>query len=198
MHDVASLAHWPLCEGACAIPKILTQSLTFPMKKFQPKIGQLVSIVGMATGCLIAAAPVGASSLCHSDEITAFTCEIGRKVLSICSTKTATGPQYRFGRPGQTPELAFPTDWPHGQPLILEKSLDWMGGVHQYEFTIDFKNGTVSYQVAIMEQGRYDASFASGVVIAGKGLKRTELTCRHVTERPNFEELERLAVPSEP
>jgi hypothetical protein len=67
--------------------------------------------------CIAPLAAAIAESLCTSEETSLFTCAIGKKVVSVCSSNDLSAAsgyvQYRFGREARKPELVYPAQKAH-------------------------------------------------------------------------------------
>lgn len=86
------------------------------------------------------------SHLCSANEAVLFTCGVGRKTLSLCSslplTPTDGYVQYRFGTKSKL-ELTFPTRKLHPRDQFLVR--DWHGAGIDQELILSFENGGYVY-----------------------------------------------------
>ena len=80
--------------------------------------------------------------LCAPGEVVIFECGIGRKMVSVCGSRTPSPyARYRFGRPGNV-ELAYPGPRQSGG-LSYARAIYSGGG----ELQISFRNGGLDYAV---------------------------------------------------
>jgi hypothetical protein len=118
---------------------------------------------------------------CAPPETTAFSCPIGKKVLSLCwaGAATSTPLTYRFGKQGKV-ELSWPTE-----PQPLETAFVWEhsllpsppgGDVRpRLEYsTLSFANEGVTYTVF---EDEVDFEKSQGVRILTPEGKTIELSC---------------------
>ena len=87
-----------------------------------------------------------ATGWCSADEPAIFSCQLkSRKVISVCGTESGAGnkaAQYRFGTPGQSPELVWPEA--AGKDNLTFASVPYSGGG---EAQLSFSRGDVTYVV---------------------------------------------------
>jgi len=122
---------------------------------------------------------VPASPACAEGEHTAFSCRVGTKQVAVCFVAAEAGDwlQYRFGRPGQTPELV----WPAG-PTAAARAAE--GRVESYSgggsSWLRFRRGDHAY-VVYTGIGRWGAGGEtverSGVVVERRGQAVAHLRC---------------------
>jgi hypothetical protein len=91
---------------------------------------------------------VGAvESHCTIDEAIIFNCITGKKIVSVCASKTISPTagylQYRFGPKG-SPDLVYPEDKVHPGPDVQSKTLTFAGGGGAF---IRFIRGQYGYVV---------------------------------------------------
>ncbi|MGZ5001204.1 MAG: hypothetical protein ACXV7F_12970 [Methylomonas sp.] len=88
-----------------------------------------------------------AESHCATDELVVFNCSLGKKIVSVCASKSISATsgylQYRFGPKG-SPELIYPADKTVPNADILAETLSFAGGGGAY---IRFKRGRYGYVV---------------------------------------------------
>lgn len=125
-----------------------------------------------------------AQSLCSPSEKVLFSCEIGRKVLSVCGSRdlddTQGVMQYRFGTPDKL-DLAYPEKPTH--PSKAFKSNRLYSAVEQaLIMELSFKRGDVTYTV-YREDIRGKAG--AGVTVNIKG-KDTDLKCKDTKGSASF------------
>lgn len=98
--------------------------------------------------CLLVNAPAfAAGTHCTQAEDTVFSCNLGRKTVSVCAAKTLSATsgyvQYRFGVLGK-PELTYPQLNVTAKSVIQARTLMFSGGGGAY---LRFNNGPTSYIV---------------------------------------------------
>ena len=91
---------------------------------------------------------VGAvESHCAIDETIIFNCNTGKKIVSVCASKTISATtgylQYRFGPKG-SPDLVYPETKVHPNPDVQANTLTFAGGGGAY---IRFTRGRYGYVV---------------------------------------------------
>ena len=137
----------------------------------------LYALVALARG--MPSPATSAPSLCDDQtEQTLFSCQLhDGKVASICGSKdlslASPSLQYRFGVPGQPPELAFPSDPREGAKAFkytVYGAAKWESR-HAW-----FEAGTDSYLVSTYS-GVHDAPEAS-IVVRREGAACTVLACQ--------------------
>ena len=104
--------------------------------------------------------------LCAPNEVVIFECGVGRKIVSVCGSRTpAPRAQYRFGRPGNV-ELSYPNR--------SEGGLSWARAMYSGggELQIRFRNGGLDYAVysrtvrtGFGADGRNNPQFSDGVMV---------------------------------
>ncbi len=116
-----------------------------------------------ALGILLVSASVGGScwaddplrrgldhsqTLCVPAERVYFSCQIGRKTVSLCGsdqiTKTSGYLQYRFGRIGKEPELIYPPTQTHPRGQFRDSLVM---SAQSYSYEIGFQRGEYSYRI---------------------------------------------------
>ena len=121
-------------------------------------------------------AAAAGTSHCSAKEQTLFSCNTGRKTVSVCASPdlsaSAGSVQYRIGRPG-APELAYPpadADW---RKVTRGGALSFAGGGGAY---LAFANGPYRYVVytAIGEGWGKKA----GVAVEKSGKRVASLPCK--------------------
>jgi len=96
----------------------------------------------------LAVATAYAETLCTTDEVVLFSCNTGRRIISLCGSMKPVGPasyiQYRYGRPNQL-ELVYPTDKkPPGQLFKTDFTTYARGSM---ESNVSFAVGEYSYTI---------------------------------------------------
>jgi hypothetical protein len=116
---------------------------------------------------------------CGDGEHTAFSCRIGTKQVAVCFVAAEAGDwlQYRFGRPGQVPELVWP-DGPMPAARAAEGRVEtYAGGGSSW---LRFRRGDHAY-VVYTGVGRWGAGGEtverSGVVVERHGDVIARLNC---------------------
>jgi len=98
-------------------------------------------------------------SLCSEEENTLFSCSIGRKLVSVCSSKDlsrASGyVQYRFGIRNRVPELVYPVEKAHPASKFsfgYDGAAKW--SLYNLHFTLSGYSYTIyQYSAAFDEEG---------------------------------------------
>ncbi len=112
---------------------------------------------------------------CGKDEQVTFNCHVGKKILSLCMSKSVSGQggymQYRFG-PLNHPELVFPKALEPGTKNFFFSSTGYSAGG---EGCVRFSTGTFDYILyskiisgAPDSHGAREQSSSAGVVILNK------------------------------
>lgn len=119
-----------------------------------------------------------ANSHCTATEETVYSCNLGRKVVSVCASKPLTAQsgylQYRFGALGK-PELTFPKTNVAPKTVVQSKSLMFSGGGGAY---LRFTNGATSYVVyTAIGKGWGEKD---GIAVQQKGKTTAHLECKDV------------------
>ena len=120
---------------------------------------------------------VGAvESHCAKDESTIFNCSVGKKIASVCASKSISATsgylQYRFGRKG-SPELILPAAKTPPNADIQANTLTFAGGGGAY---IRFKRGSYGY-VVYTAIGRGWGEKA-GIAVEKDNRLQVKLTCK--------------------
>lgn len=104
-------------------------------------------LVAGLCGAMISLAVLAADSHCTAEEDTVFSCDLGKKVVSVCASKPLTANsgylQYRYGTLGK-PELLFPSASVSPKIVTQARTLMFAGGGGAY---LRFNNGSTSYIV---------------------------------------------------
>ena len=134
---------------------------------------------------LLGATAAQAQGLCNASEKSLFTCEIGKKTLSVCASKdldNAKGVmQYRFGT-AEKMDLAYPEKLDHPSKHFTANRL-YSSAESSLIMELGFKRGTISYTVYTEDiRGKKGA----GVTVNIKG-KDTDLKCRDVKGTAGFD-----------
>lgn len=151
---------------------------------------QVVALITSAKVVAAASTPVpptapkaatSAASLCAPTETVVFSCPTGKKVVSVCASKDlspkAGWAQYRFGTPGQTPEMTLPAGQVHPSKGAYGATETFAGGGGAW---LRFRNGVASYVVftGIGKWGPKGQTLEkSGVVVEQNGKQVAYLTC---------------------
>ncbi len=142
-------------------------------------------IAATCTALAILAAPAAqAQSLSAPGEKNLFSCEVGKKVLSVCGSKDLDSVkgvmQYRFGTPEKI-ELAHPEKPEHPAKHFTANRL-YSSAESSLIMELGFKRGAIGYTVYTEEiRGKKGA----GVTVNIKG-KDTELKCKDVKGTASF------------
>lgn len=115
------------------------------------------------------AAELRPGSLCEMQEQMVWSCQAGRRTISICASnplnETEGYAQYRIGRPGAL-ELEYPATRVHPRGRFVYTTYP------QGNQTLDFKNGGYDYRV--FEELR---SHEDGVYVERNGELVSQITC---------------------
>jgi len=141
------------------------------MQRLLPVLAITIALRGSIT----AAASV--ATQCAPEEHVIFSCTTSRqKVISLCAsftlTSTAGYVQYRFGTPGQEPELVYPITPEHPKQHFQSGTLTYSGGGGAY---VKFTQGEYTY-VVFTGIGRGWAK--EGVVVQQSGKQIAYLPCQ--------------------
>lgn len=155
------------------------------------------SLPAAAAACAVLACAPGAAArtLCAPAERVVFTCEIGRKLLSLCATRdldeTRGSLQYRFGTPERV-ELSHPAKPDHPSRHFTSDRL-WSRHLGSLVVDLAFRRGTTGYSV-FRHELRGEVSAGVSVDVAGKV---TELACKDTKGTEDFiASVEALRLPS--
>jgi hypothetical protein len=122
-----------------------------------------------ATPASAAAADLRPGSLCEMQEQMVWTCQAGRRTISICASnplnETEGYAQYRIGRPGAL-EMEYPATRVHPRGRFVYTTYP------QGNQTLDFSNGGYDYRV--FEELR---STDDGVYVERNGELVSQITC---------------------
>jgi hypothetical protein len=134
-----------------------------------------------------------AQSLCTTAEKSLFSCEIGRKVLSVCASKDLDENkgtlQYRYGTTDKL-DLAYPEKAEHPKKHFTVNRL-YSSAEGSLILELEFKRGTTTYTVFTQDlKGKKSA----GVTVNVNG-KDTELKCKATKGTENFSEITSLDLP---
>ncbi|MGH8548697.1 MAG: hypothetical protein ACRERU_08900 [Methylococcales bacterium] len=132
----------------------------------------ILTLIGCCSGF-----PVGAAeSHCAADETIMFSCNTGKKIISVCGSKTASTSsqylQYRFGPKG-APDLLYPDKKVHPGNNVRARTLTFAGGGGAY---IRFQRDQYAY-VVYTALGRGWGEKA-GVVVERDHKQVTSLPCK--------------------
>jgi hypothetical protein len=128
-------------------------------------------------------------SLCDSGETVLFSCDIGGKRLSLCGSQEKADKslliQYRFGHPGITPELEYPSMPTAALSAFGLATVDNTSGFPLQ--TISFSRPSASYDIMTPDQADYSrwAPF-TGVGVTTRGKETTLLSCDENTTTVNL------------
>lgn len=145
-------------------------------------------------GCTLSvfmATAAQAQSLCAASEKSLFSCEIGKKILSVCASKDLAENkgtlQYRFGTPEKL-DLAYPEKADHPKKHFTGNRLY---SRVENSLILEFKRGTTRYTVFTHElRGKKSA----GVTVNING-KDTELKCKSTKGTEDFSDITSLDLP---
>jgi len=132
------------------------------------KIIASVLLLELLASNLLVASDIKSSTHCNASENIIFSCDTGKKIMSICASKNIgakTGYiQYRFGKIG-SPEIILPSTPENFRSTVSAYS--YTGA--SYNSGVIFKNQDISYNI--------DSRSAS-LEVTKKGKSIAELTCR--------------------
>ncbi len=142
---------------------------------------------------VIALPSAKAQSLCSAAEKSLFSCEIGRKVLSVCASKDLDEKkgtlQYRFGTPEKL-DLAYPEKAEHPKKHFTSNRL-YSSAEGALIIELGFKRGSTGYTVFTQDvRGKKSA----GVTVTVNG-KDTELKCKSTKGTEDFDDTTSLELP---
>lgn len=156
-----------------------------------------IDLPAAAIACAVLAWAPGAAArtLCSPAERVVFSCEVGRKLLSLCATRdlddTRGSLQYRFGTPERI-ELSHPAKPDHPSRHFTSDRL-WSRHYGSLIFDLAFMRGTTGYSV-FRHELRGEVSAGVSVNVAGKV---TELACKDTKGTEDFMPIvESLRLPS--
>jgi hypothetical protein len=116
-----------------------------------PECSDSDEVALVVSASVIAAAPAAKtdrSSLCDNAEQVVFSCSAGAKLISVCASHPATTDlpylQYRFGKPGMSPELVLPAARVQPSRAASGENVGYSGGGASW---LRFRNGATSYVV---------------------------------------------------
>ncbi len=116
-----------------------------------------------------AAADLQPGSLCEAQEQKVWSCQVGRRTISICASRdldeTQGYAQYRIGRPGAL-EMEYPATRVHPRGRFTYTLYP------QGNQTLDFSNGGYDYRVFEDLRSRED-----GVYVERNGAQVSQITC---------------------
>lgn len=127
------------------------------------------------------AAATGSASLCRATEAEVFACRTGEKMVSVCASRDL-GPkrgyvQYRFGKPGETPEMLLPAAEEHPGRNASGEATAFAGGGGAW---LRFTNASVAY-VVYSGVGRWgpkgETEQRAGVVVERNGKRTANVKC---------------------
>ena len=148
-----------------------------------PLAALVLTLAGMGWSGTIAAAsaasapatpsyPAAGSTQCHADEPVLFSCEVGKKVVSLCGsgkTTSLSAITYRYGLPG-SPELEYVANAANGHHFhgLVEPAAP-NASVRE----VWFDNGATRYLLTTCEGG--DCAYEAGLAVlrAGKVLSKS-------------------------
>lgn len=152
-------------------------------------------ILALMAGATPTLADAAAVSFCDAGEKVFFTCQIGKKTLSLCGSQKVDAQsgylQYRFGVLGQVPELSYPSDFDHPRKRF------------RYYFDLGSAKAS-SFQVSFELQGNryvvfsYSSAFdwnGHGVLVIPQGRKTVTLMCQESRVHHELYALRNAAMP---
>jgi hypothetical protein len=121
------------------------------------------------------------TSLCERQERIVFNCAAGAKRISVCAAHPATAAlpylQYRFGTPGQSPELVLPAARLRPGSAASGENVGYAGGGASW---LRFRNGKTAY-VVYSGIGRWGGNGETisrqGVAVERPGRPKTHIAC---------------------
>ena len=133
------------------------------------------------------------NSLCSSEENLLFTCSIGRKLVSVCSSRdlsrTSGYVQYRFGVINRPPELVYPTEKVHpASKFSFGYDRSTKSSLYNLHFTLSGHSYTIYQQSAAFgEEG-------SGIKVKTPAGKSLDLRCEESRPLGNLDALDGLGL----
>jgi hypothetical protein len=148
-----------------------------------PECGESERIALIASARILddarAAAPADAP--CAADEQVVFACRTGAKQVAVCASKDAAPTsgyvQYRFGRPGQPPELELPAERIPPAGAATADNVPFSGGGASW---MRFRRGDHAYVVytGIGQWGpQGEVEERAGIVVERRGARIATLVC---------------------
>lgn len=137
----------------------------------------------VATLCAIPLTVFGADTHCTPDEKVVFSCSVGKKTVSICSSPkfspTQGYLQYRFGVPGKV-EMTFPEAkvHPKGKFEVNRLTPTMDDGSRATLVELTFKNGDFGYQISSLATSK---SFDVSLEVSKSDKKVATLKCQSKT-----------------
>lgn len=194
MHDDAGarfreLAEFEICEQRGLLNKRV--ALTYKQGRVQSDECQgnpdcsksrtvMLVVAARAIGPAAAAAAPAAASLCSASETVVFSCPIGGKMASVCTSHDATANRgtllYRFGKSGEV-ELTLPESATVPARSAIGDSVPFSGGGGAW---LSFRKGAIAYSVydGIGNWGpRGQKKTVNGVLVEQSGKRLANLKC---------------------
>jgi hypothetical protein len=149
-----------------------------------PECSDTDEVAMVVAASSIAAAPAAKTdrnSLCDNTEQVVFSCAAGAKLISVCGAHPATSGipylQYRFGKPGMSPELVLPAARVRPSRAATGENVGYSGGGASW---LRFRNGATSY-VVYTGIGRWgdngETLVKEGVAVERSGRLVTHISC---------------------
>lgn len=150
-------------------------------------------------GAIICTLTQGASgapaSLCSAEELVVFSCELGRKQVSVCASRDLSASsgylEYRFGTTLGPMELRFPSGKSH--PSKVFRYFDRGEGAKGSLSNLQFGVGDYVYTVYRFRHA-FEEEYA-GVAVKSAAGKFAYLRCRAATIQDGLQGLEHLKLP---
>lgn len=129
-------------------------------------------VLAAAAACLFlyGLTEASAQSLCNKTEKVIFSCSTGKKMVCVCQTDAAGSVQYRFGRPGSTPDIMLPEN-PASREGVVRGMTSFSGGGGAY---IAFIKGDTRYVVHDYVGQRGEDT---GIDVERRGKKPISIQC---------------------
>lgn len=99
----------------------------------------MFSLYPIALSLALATASTGGSTFCKPSETPVFSCELGRKQVSVCARDRLL--TYRYGMPGKAPEMQISSDGKDGR--VHSDAV--VGGGGGQQTSLRFTNGNTHY-----------------------------------------------------
>jgi len=109
-------------------------------------------------------------TLCSATEKVVFSCSTGKRMVSVCQTDASGAVQYRFGKPGNTPDIVLPEN-PASREGVVRGTTSFSGGGGAY---IAFTKGDTRYVVHDYVGQRGEDT---GIDVEGRGKKTISIQC---------------------